>query len=304
MQGPENAEHLLDILEKSRLSILTLHLQVTRNKSNQAYLAMNILPMLPKVQDFRVLSSSHELSILRKKPSTQLQPLQILWVPDIQEQVMSNPSRFKHLVSLAVTESLSGFKWREVLSNFSDSLKHLDINFDRLEEEQVEEEDEDAEESEWTSTIEPLSFPNLRFLELGGWSKIFPTWMKVPSNLTISCFQIRSSLPPIQELWVLFMFNWEAINNRCPDLKTLRIITPRHERLHKEEHKKPLVAFLKERNQSVADGIEFEGRKIQKVERLEISLEGVEKGMLKKFNDAVDELVDLREVYSLFELEV
>jgi len=111
------------------------------------------------------------------------------------------------LSSLAVDESIEASKWRKLLENPSQTLKHLQIKME-----------EPAEPT-------PLNFPQLEVLDLPlcPQTRSFPMWLIIPSTSLLILSHPYQGLPSISELWVEDLRSWEILAESCPILKTIRI---------------------------------------------------------------------------------
>lgn len=145
----------------------------------------------------------------------------------------------------------------------------------------------------------PLIFSKLQVLKLKGRHERFPGWMKVKESLTLVTYTIFIDLPPISELWVKSMKQYKRIEKRCPSLTTLRYCYAPM----KEEEKDWLNEFVFER-QLRSQTVQIDGKKVGSLKTVVVPFASYEPRKLELLEDVVDELLDLKSVPQVVEVEI
>jgi len=107
--------------------------------------------------------------------------LKTLWIPSLWNLPKERLTLFKNLGSLKVADGRSQSEWREVLSHCYSSSKHLSLELDETSDDEL-------------SSLQPLQFLILEIMEFK-YGEVFPSWMVVPSSLTLITLYVHRGLP-------------------------------------------------------------------------------------------------------------
>lgn len=188
--------------------------------------------------------------------STPIEPgqLQVLWLLSPASLPTIHQHLFNNSISLSAQAQSSQSSWRDLLDQCSPTLKHLKIWFKGVLDGEI---------------IPSLQSPSLELLDVDEEKQVFPRWIEVPKTVKLHSCTVLSGLPPISEVFTSTS-NWDRLSNACP---TLQVLISTGSRADNNEE---LLSLLDSRKEAVEAGLEVEGVKMQKLEKLMIRSSGFE----------------------------